>query len=135
MRTTKLLPILATILAAGLLVLATTTSNAAVAQTSTSSGTSAQSIIGQINAQYGKCVSGTTTDTSGNLAASNTNLGNAVSAAVPKLDPSGSSALSAIGQANQQSAFTLSGRATTNSGNLAASNTNLGYTVSTAGLP
>ena len=74
MRTTKLLPIVASVIAAGLLVLATT-SSAAVAQTS------AASVIAQLNKQTATCVSGTTTTGSCNQAASNTNLGNAVSAA------------------------------------------------------
>ena len=74
MRTTKLLPILASIIASGLLVVAAT-SSAAVAQTS------AASIIAQLNKQSNACLSGTTTSLSCNQAAANTNLGNSVSAA------------------------------------------------------
>jgi hypothetical protein len=118
MRTTKLLPILAATIAAGLLVLAT--SNAAVAQTSS------QSIIGGLNAQGTKCQSGTTGDGTCNQAAANENVGNAVSA--------GSNALSAIGQTNQLSAFTQSGGETTDSGNQESRNANAGNAVST-GLP
>ena len=119
MRTTKLLPILAATIAAGLLVLATT-SNAAVAQTSS------QSIIGGLNAQGTKCQSGTTSDGSCNQAAANENVGNVVSA--------GSNALSAIGQTNQLSAFTQSRGETTDSGNQESRNANAGNAVST-GLP
>jgi hypothetical protein len=118
MRTTKLLPILAATIAAGLLVLAT--SNAAVAQTSS------QSIIGGLNAQGTKCQSGTTGHGTCNQAAANENVGNAVSA--------GSNALSAIGQTNQLSAFTQSGGETTDSGNQESRNANAGNAVST-GLP
>ena len=125
MRTTKLLPILATTIAAGLLFLATTTSNAAIAQTS------AASIISQLNKQARDCLSGTTTSLSCNQAASNTNLGNAVSAAGS--DPSGSTAFSGIFQGNIQKGFTLSGGSTTGSGNQAASNFNNGTAVSAAG--
>ena len=48
---------------------------------STPSGSSAFSGIFQANKQAAACISGTTTDTSCNQAAANTNLGNAVSAA------------------------------------------------------
>ena len=92
---------------------------------------SAASIIAQLNKQAGACLSGTTTSTSCNLAASNTNFGNAVSAAAE--GPGGSSAQSLIGQANQQNAFTLSGGAATGSGNLAASNINNGTAISSGG--
>ena len=80
MRTTKLLPIVASIIASGLLVLAAS-SSAAFAQTSTSQGTSAASIIAQLNSKKAFCLSGTTTSLSCNQAAANTNLGNSVSAA------------------------------------------------------
>jgi hypothetical protein len=123
MTTTKLLSILATTIAAGLLILATT--NVAVAVNS------AQSIIGQLNAQYSKCISGTTTTSSCNPTASNSNVGNAVSAATG--GSGGSSASSQIGQSNFQGAFVFSGGATTGSGNLNALNSNNGTAVSGAG--
>ena len=135
MRTTKLLPIVASVIAAGLLVLATT-SSAAVAQTS------AASVIAQLNKQTATWVSGTSTSLSCNQAASNTNLGNAVSAAVgggndPKTtsstsDPTGTSAFSGIFQANKQTAACISGTSNSGSCNQAASNFNNGTAVSAA---
>ena len=119
MRTTKLLPIVASIIASGLLVLATTTSNAAIAQTG------AQSIIAQLNKQLGACISGTTTTGSCTQTTTNTNTGNAVSVGSP-----GSSTGSAIGQSNTQGAFVLSGGATTDSGTQTALNNNTGNAVS-----
>jgi hypothetical protein len=92
---------------------------------------SAAPIIGQLNAQYAKCISGTTTTTSCNNDATNSNLGKSVSAATG--GSSGSSASSQIGQSNFQGAFVLSGGATTASGNNAASNQNNGTAVSGAG--
>jgi hypothetical protein len=115
----------ASIIAAGLLVLATT-SNAAVA------ASNAQSIIGQLAQQGASCISGTTTDRSCTQTNTNTNVGNAVSTAAG--DPSGSSALSAIGQASSQSDFVQSGTSTTGSGTQTNTNTNQGNAVST-GLP
>ena len=75
MGTNKVFTIVATMIATGLLVLAATTSNAAIAQTG------AESIIAQLNKQLGACISGTTTTGSCNQAASNFNNGTAVSAA------------------------------------------------------
>ncbi len=120
MTTTKLLSILATTIAAGLLILATT--NVAVAVNS------AQSIIGQLNAQYSKCISGTTTTSSCNPTASNSNVGNAVSAATG--GSGGASASSQIGQSDFQGPSVFSSAATTNSGNAVASNINNGTAVS-----
>ena len=122
MGTNKVFTIVATMIATGLLVLAATTSNAAIAQTG------AESIIAQLNKQLGACISGTTTTGSCNQAVTNTNTGNAVS-----VGSDGSSAGSAIGQANQQSAFVLSGTTTTGSGNQVALNNNTGNAVSGAG--
>src|SRR5919202_6279638 len=116
MRTTKLLPILAAIIAAaGLLVLTTTTSNPvfalSISGTPTGSSTSASSFIGQVNDQKSFCIAGTSNTNSCNQAASNTNLGNAVSAAQGGSDPNGggTSASSLIGQANHQRAVCIAG--------------------------
>jgi hypothetical protein len=139
MRTTKLLPIVASVIAAGLLVLATT-SNAvfavSVSGDPSGSSTSASSFIGQVNDQKSFCIAGSTNTNSCNQAASNVNLGNAVSAAQGGgSDPNGggTSASSSISQTNIQKAFCISGTSNTNSCNQAASNVNLGNAVS-AGL-
>ena len=132
MRTTKLLPIVASIIASGLLVLATT-SSAAVAQTS------AASVIAQLNKQTAACISGGTNSLSCNQAAANTNLGNAVSVASgggnddpPGGTPSGTSAFSGIFQTNKQTAACISGTSNSGSCNQAASNFNNGTAVSAA---
>ena len=139
MRTTKLLPIVASVIAAGLLVLATTTSNpvfaVSVSGTPSGSSTSASSFIGQVNDQKSFCIAASTNTNSCNQAASNVNLGNAVSAAQGGgSDPNGggTSASSSIGQANNQNGFCLAGVSNTNSCNQEASNTNLGNAVSAA---
>jgi hypothetical protein len=138
MRTRKLLPIIASIIASGLLVLATTTSNPvfalSISGTPTGSGTSASSFIGQVNDQKSFCIAGTSNTNSCNQAASNTNLANSVSAALGGSDPNGggTSASSSIGQANHQNGFCLAGVSNTNSCNQAASNTNTGNAVSSA---
>ena len=138
MRTRKLPPILAATIATGLLVLATTTSNPvfalSISGTPTGSSTSASSFIGQVNDQKSFCIAGTSNTNSCNQAASNTNLGNAVSAAQAASDPNGggTSASSSIGQANHQNGFCLAGVSNTNSCNQAASNVNIGNAVSSA---
>src|ERR671932_313803 len=139
MRTTKLLPIVASVIAAGLLVLATT-SNAvfavSVSGDPSGSSTSASSFIGQVNDQKSFCIAGSTNTNSCNQAASNVNLGNAVSAALGGgSDPNGggTSASSSISQTNIQKAFCIYGTSNTNSCNQAASNVNTGNAVS-AGL-
>ena len=90
MRTTKLFTMIAAVIAAGFLVLATT-SNAAFAQTSTSSGPStsanAASSITQSNTQSATCTAGTSNSLSYNQAAANVNFGNAVSLASITSDP------------------------------------------------
>src|ERR687884_290027 len=143
MRTTKVVPILASVIAAGLLVLATTSNGAlAAVGNDNNGGTSAASVIAQLNKQTATCVSGTSTSLSCNQAAANTNLGNAVSAASggandPKTtsstsDPTGTSAFSGIFQSNIQKATCVSGTTTTGSCNQAASNFNNGTAVSAA---
>jgi hypothetical protein len=100
------------------------------------SSTSASSFIGQVNDQKSFCIAGSTNTNSCNQAASNVNLGNAVSAAQGGgSDPNGggTSASSSISQTNIQKAFCISGTSNTNSCNQAASNVNLGNAVS-AGL-
>ena len=157
MRTTKLLSIVASVIAAGLLVLATTSSGAlaVVGNDNNNGGTSAASVIAQLNKQTATCVSGTSTSLSCNQAAANTNLGNAVSVAQGGGNddppggstPSGTSAFSGIFQLNKQTATCIAG--TSNGGsnggyvgdsvseaagscNQAAANTNLGNAVSAA---
>jgi hypothetical protein len=71
----------AAVIAAGFLVLATT-SNAAFAQTSPSTSASARSSISQSNTQTATCTAGTFNFISCNQAAANINFGNAVSAAI-----------------------------------------------------
>src|SRR5918911_1238942 len=138
MRTTKVVPILASVIAAGLLVLATTSNGAlAAVGNDNNGGTSAASVIAQLNKQTATCVSGTSTSLSCNQAAANTNLGNAVSAAVGGGNddppggstPSGTSAFSGIFQTNKQTATCVSGTSTSLSCNQAAANTNLGNAV------
>jgi hypothetical protein len=156
MRTTKVVPILASVIAAGLLVLATTSNGAlAAVGNDNNGGTSAASVIAQLNKQTATCVSGTSTSLSCNQAAANTNLGNAVSVAQGGGNddppggstPSGTSAFSGIFQLNKQTATCIAG--TSNGGsnggyvgdsvseaagscNQAATNTNLGNAVSAA---
>jgi hypothetical protein len=74
MRTTKLLPMVTAIIAAGFLVLATT-SNAAIAQTSPSTSTGATSSISQSNTQSATCTAGTSNSFSCNQLAINFNKG------------------------------------------------------------
>ena len=82
MRTTpKLFTMIAAVIAAEFLVLATT-SNAAFAQTSPSASASATSSISQSNTQSATCKAGTSNEKSCNQLAANVNFGNAVSAAI-----------------------------------------------------
>ena len=85
-RTTKFFTIVATLIAAGFLVLATT-SNASFAtgtNTNTGGGTTAgaTSSISQSNTQTATCTAGTSNSFSCNQLAANVNFGNAVSAAI-----------------------------------------------------
>jgi hypothetical protein len=88
MRTTRLFTIVATLVAAGFLVLATT-SNAAFAQASTSTNgpsntATATSLISQSNSNTATCTAGTYNFVSCNQAASNVNQGNVVSAVLTR---------------------------------------------------
>jgi hypothetical protein len=76
MRTTKLLPIVASIIAAGLLVLETTSNAAFATSPSTSAGTT--SSISQSNTQSATCTAGTSHSFSCNQSAINFNFGNAL---------------------------------------------------------
>ena len=142
MRTTKLFTMVAAVIAAGFLVLATT-SNAAFAQASTSSGpstsASATSSISQSNTQSATCTAGTSNSFSCNQAAVNFNKGNAVSAAQAASDPIpgvdvklGATASSSISQSNSQTGTCTAGTYNFASCNQLAANVNFGNSVSTA---
>jgi hypothetical protein len=143
MRTTKLLPMVTTIIAAGFLVLATTSNAAFATGTNTNSGgTSATSTssISQSNTQSATCTAGTSNSFSCNQLAINFNKGNAVSAAQATSDPICDidlkcplvSASSSISQSNTQSATCTAGTSNTGSCNQAAINWNTGNAVSAA---
>ena len=152
MRTTKLFTMVAAVIAAGFLVLATT-SNAAFAQTSSSgpsTSASATSSISQSNTQSATCTAGTSNSFSCNQAAINFNKGNAVSAAQASSgndDPTGTSiattdpstspstsatASSSISQTNNQQATCTAGTFNFKSCNQIAANINFGNAVSAA---
>ena len=135
----------AAVIAAGFLVVATT-SNAAFAQTSTSgpstSATSTSS-ISQSNTQSATCTAGTSNSFSCNQLAVNFNKGNAVSAAqaytggsdpsTSTSDPSTSAtASSSISQSNSQTATCTAGTYNFASCNQKAFNINFGNAVSAA---
>ena len=135
----------AVIIAAGFLVLATT-SNAAFAQTSTSTSTSASatSSISQSNTQSATCTAGGPNISSCNQLAINFNKGNAVSAAqayTGGADPASTTtnplstsatASSSISQTNSQTATCTAGTFNFISCNQAAANINFGNAVSAA---
>jgi hypothetical protein len=145
MRTTKLFTMVAAVIAAGFLVVATT-SNAAFAQTSTSSpstSASATSSISQSNTQSATCTAGTSNTASCNQLAINFNKGNAVSAAQaytgglgtdPTSNPPSTSATasSSISQTNDQKATCTAGTSNSFSCNQLAANVNFGNAVSAA---
>jgi hypothetical protein len=137
MRTTKLFTMVAAVIAAGFLVLATT-SNAAFAQTSPSTSASATSSISQSNTQKATCTAGTSNSFSCNQLAVNFNKGNAVSAAlagdpVPGVDVKlGATASSSISQSNSQTATCTAGTSNSLSCNQLAANVNFGNAVSAA---
>jgi hypothetical protein len=139
MRTTKLLPMVTAIIAAGFLVLATT-SNPAIALTSPSTSTGATSSISQSNTQSATCTAGTSNSFSCNQLAINFNKGNAVSAAQATSDPICDidlrcplvSASSSISQSNTQTATCSAGTSNFASCNQAAANVNFGNAVSAA---
>jgi hypothetical protein len=142
MRTTKLLTMVAAVIAAGFLVVATT-SNAAFAQTSPSTSASASSSISQSNTQTATCTAGTSNTGSCNQLAVNFNKGNAVSAAqaytggldpaTTTSDPSTSAtASSSISQSNTQTATCTAGTSNSFSCNQKAFNINFGNAVSAA---
>jgi hypothetical protein len=148
MRTTKLLPMVTAIIAAGFLVLATTaTSNAAFATDPSSGSPSTSAIatssISQSNTQTATCTAGTSNTLSCNQLAVNWNTGNAVSAAqatslgdpvpgVPELPTPHANALSSISQSNTQTATCTAGTSNSLSCNQAAANVNFGNAVSAA---
>jgi hypothetical protein len=141
--TTKLFTMVSAVIAAGFLVLATT-SNAAFAQTSTTSpstSASATSSISQSNTQDAKCTAGTSNSFSCNQLAVNFNRGNAVSAASaytggsdPTSNPPSTSATasSSISQTNNQKASCTAGTFNFVSCNQVAANVNFGNAVSAA---
>jgi hypothetical protein len=147
MRTTKLFTMVAAVIAAGFLVLATT-SNAAFATTDPNGGgtsASATSSISQSNTQKATCTAGTSNTASCNQLAINANFGNAVSAAqatskqppgttlVGSNDPSTSAtASSSISQSNSQTATCTAGTFNAFSCNQLAANVNFGNAVSAA---
>jgi hypothetical protein len=143
MRTTKLFTMVAAVIAAGFLVLATT-SNAAFAQTSPSTSASATSSISQSNTQSATCTAGGPNIGSCNQLAINFNKGNAVSAAqayTGGADPASTStnppstsatASSSISQSNSQTATCTAGTFNFISCNQAAANINFGNAVSAA---
>jgi hypothetical protein len=141
MRTTKLFTMVAAVIAAGFLVLATT-SNAAFAQTSTSgpsTSANAASSIGQSNTQSATCNAGTYNAFSCNQEALNFNKGNAVSAAQAAGDPvpgvpdtTSATASSSISQSNSQTGTCTAGTYNFASCNQHAANFNFGNAVSTA---
>jgi hypothetical protein len=132
----------AAVIAAGFLVLATT-SNAAFAQTSSSgpsTSASATSSISQSNTQSATCTAGTYNSHSCNQVAVNFNKGNAVSAAQaytggsdPTTNPTTSAtASSSISQSNSQTATCTAGTYNSHSCNQIAANINFGNAVSAA---
>jgi hypothetical protein len=135
MRTTKVLSILTTVIAAGLLVLATTSNTVfalSITGDPTGSSTSATSFISQTNDQSNLCVAGTTNTNSCNQSASNLNSGNALSGASASDPNGGSSSNSGISQSNTQKAACIAGTSNTDSCNQAALNVNKGNAVSAA---
>ena len=79
MRTTKLFTMIATVVAAGFLVLAITSNAAFATDPSTGTSASATSSISQSNTQSATCTVGTFNFASCNQLAANINFGNAVS--------------------------------------------------------
>src|SRR5919199_1714423 len=147
-RTTKLFTMVAAVIAAGFLVLATT-SNAAFATDpstgSTGTSASATSSISQSNTQSATCTAGTSNTASCNQLAANFNKGNAVSAAeassggtdptwiIGSQPPSTSAtASSSISQSNSQTATCTAGTSNSLSCNQLAANVNFGNAVSAA---
>jgi hypothetical protein len=134
MRTTNVLSIITTLIAAGLLVIATASNTVfalSISGDPTGSSSSATSFISQTNDQSNLCVAGTTNTNSCNQSAQNINTGNAVSAS----DPNGggsSGATSGISQSNTQNALCIAGTSNTDSCNQAALNFNSGNAVSAA---
>jgi hypothetical protein len=130
MRTTKVVSIVTMLIAAGLLLVATTSNTVfalSISGTPTGSSSSASSFISQTNDQSNLCVAGTTNTNSCNQSASNLNTGNAVSGA-----SGGSGASSGISQSNTQKAICIAGTSNSDSCNQAALNFNSGNVVSAA---
>jgi hypothetical protein len=147
MRTTKFFTIVAAVIAAGFLVLATTSNAAFATGTNTNSGgtsAGATSSISQSNTQSATCTAGTSNSFSCNQLAINFNKGNAVSAAqassggdptwlIGSQPPSTSAtASSSISQSNTQTATCTAGTFNFASCNQAAANINFGNAVSAA---
>ena len=151
MRTTKFFTIVATLIAAGFLVLATTSNAAFATGTNTNTGggstsAGATSSISQSNTQSATCTAGTSNSFSCNQAAINFNKGNAVSAALASTgDPRGTSSVdpanppstsatasSSISQSNSQTATCTAGTFNFASCNQLAANINFGNAVSAA---
>jgi hypothetical protein len=148
MRTTRSFTMVAAVIAAGFLVLATisgaafaTCSNGHGGDTSGGGGgTSATSTssISQSNTQSATCTAGTSNTGSCNQVAINWNTGNAVSAAQAASDPVpgfptvSATAGSSISQSNIQTATCTAGTFNDHSCNQAAANVNFGNAVSAA---
>src|SRR5919199_1707021 len=148
MRTTKFFTIVATLITAGFLVLATTSNAAFATGTNTNNGgtsASATSSISQSNTQSATCTAGTSNTASCNQLAANVNFGNAVSAAeassggtdptwiIGSQPPSTSAtASSSISQSNSQTATCTAGTSNSLSCNQLAANVNFGNAVSAA---